>query len=390
METPAYGLQSTDYQLQYPATNNEQRTTNNALDVRVCKTLWGSFTLDVSFSAPAGITMLFGPSGAGKTTLLDCIAGLTTPDSGRIATGDIVLFDSAARTNVPVPHRRVAYVFQTLALFPHMSVEANIAYGLDNSPPAQRRNAVGGIVDAFRIRHTRNRRPSEISGGEAQRTALARALVTDPRVLLLDEPLSGLDLTTKSGIIADLRAWNDAHRIPVLYVTHSRDEVFALGERVVALEQGRVLAEGDPHQVLAAPRHETLAQLAGFENIFDATVAALHEDLGTMTCRLGAGSAQLEVPLGHVAVGDTVRVGIRAGDILLATAPPQALSARNLLPGRILSLERRDVTVIARVDCAAPMEVHLTPGAQQSLALAPGKAVWLVVKTYSCHLLRPS
>jgi molybdate transport system ATP-binding protein len=304
----------------------------------------------------------------------------------------VVLFDSETKVNVPVARRRVAYVFQTLALFPHMSVEANIAYGLDRCPVDQRRQAVDAIVDAFRIRHTRDRRPGEISGGERQRAALARALVTDPRVLLLDEPLSALDVATKAAIIQDLRAWNDAHHIPVLYVSHNRDEVFALGEGVIALEQGRVIASGSPQEVLRAPRLESLAQAAGFENIFDGAVAALHQDLGTMTCRL-AGGVQLEVPLGYAAVGDAVRIGIRAGDILLAKAKPEGLSARNLLPGAIVSLARRDVTVVTQVRCGdaatgLAMEVHLTPGAQQALDLMPGREVWLVIKTYSCHLLR--
>lgn len=347
----------------------------------------------MSFSAAAGITMLFGPSGAGKTTLLECISGLLAPDEGRIALGERVLWDLETQVNIPVARRRVAYVFQTLALFPHMSVEANIAYGLNRLPRDERRKAVDTIVDAFRIRHLRHRRPGEISGGERQRAALARVLVTDPCVLLLDEPLSALDLTTKSGIIADLRAWNEAHRIPVIYVTHSRDEVFALGERVVALEQGRVIAEGSPQEVLRAPRVESLAQAAGIENIFNGTVAALHEDLGTMTCRIGGG-VNLEVPLGHAATGDTVRIGIGAGDILLANTKPHGVSARNVLPGQIVSLARRDVLAVARVRCGSnpdagtEMQVHLTPGAQHSLGLAPGGNVWLVIKTYSCHLLR--
>jgi molybdate transport system ATP-binding protein len=375
--------------LQCPATSSPPPS---ALAVSLRTRLSESFTLDVSFTAGAGITMLFGPSGAGKTTLLECIAGLLAPDSGRIAAGSMVLFDSETKVNLPVASRRVAYVFQTLALFPHMSVEANIAYGLDRLPENQRRQAVDAIVDAFRIRHTRTRRPEEISGGERQRTALARALVTNPRVLLLDEPLSALDVATKAAIIRDLRAWNDAHNIPALYVTHSRDELFALGEAVIALEQGRVVANGLPQEVLHAPRLESLAQAAGFENIFDGTVAALHEDLGTMTCRL-AGGVQLEVPLGHAAVGDAVRIGIRAGDILLAKAKPEGLSARNLLPATIVSLLRRDVLVVTRVRCGdaatgLEMEVHLTPGAQQSLDLIAGRAVWLVIKTYSCHLLR--
>src|SRR6202023_2351074 len=132
--------------------------------------------------------------------------------------------------------------------------------------------------------------------GERQRVALARALVTDPSVLLLDEPLAALDARTKSGILDDLRQWNQAHRIPILYVTHSRDEVFALGERVLVLENGRIIAQGTPHEVMTAPRQETVAQLAGFENIFDATVLAAHPDRGTMTCQLAASPVELETP----------------------------------------------------------------------------------------------
>lgn len=369
---------------------NDQRlpTNGGALDLNLRKRFPSGFTLDVRFSTPAGITILFGPSGAGKTTVLDCLAGLLIPDSGHIAVGNRLLYDSDSQVDVPIARRSIGYVFQTLALFPHLSAEENVAYGLAAVPEALRRPRIAAILDSFRIAHLRRRRPTEISGGERQRVALARALVTEPCLLLLDEPLSALDAATKARIVDDLRAWNRAHRIPILYVTHSRDEVFALGERVIALEQGSVIAQGTPQEVLAAPRRETLAQLAGFENIFDATVAALHPDGGTMTCRLAGSSAQLEVPLGHFAPGDSVRLGIRAGDILLATAQPQSLSARNVLPGKIASLERRDVTVIARVDCGAILEVHLTPGAQHSLALAPGLAVWLVIKTYSCHLLR--
>ncbi len=344
----------------------------------------------MSFSIPSGITMLFGPSGAGKTTVLECIAGLMTPDTGRITAADSVLFDSTGRVNVAVALRRVAYVFQTLELFPHMSVEENIAYGLNSKAGEQRRRRVNAIVEQFRIAQLRRRRPADISGGERQRTALARALVTDPRVLLLDEPLSALDPATKSGIIADLRAWNEAHGIPALYVTHSREELFALGERVIAMEQGRVIAEGLPQEVLHAPRRESLAQAAGFENIFDAKVTALHPEQGTMTCEIGADTA-LEVPLGHAETGEGVRIGIRAGDILLAIERPQGLSARNVLPGKITALGRREVTVIARVACGGrELEVHLTPGAEKALGLCAGRQVWLVVKTYSCHLLTTS
>jgi len=348
------------------------------------------FVLEVEFQAAPGFTILFGPSGAGKTTLLDCIAGLTSPDSGRITIGDRTLFYAAERIDLPVAKRRVGYVFQSLALFPHLTVEQNVQYGLTHSPQAEREAQASAILHAFRIPDLAERYPHEISGGESQRTALARTLVTNPAVLLLDEPLAALDAATKAKIIDDLRAWNQAHRIPILYVTHSREEVFALGERVIVLDAGRIVAQGTPHEVISAPLQETVAQLVGFENIFDAIVESVHPERGTMVCRIGAdgGPVLLETPLVRGGVGAALRVGIRAGDILLATAPPVGLSARNVIPGRILALEQRDVIVSARVKCRVEMEVHLTLAARDALQLAPGREVWLVLKTHSCHLMQ--
>ena len=348
------------------------------------------FALDIRFAVPAGITILFGSSGAGKTTTLGCIAGLVTPDDGRIRVGSRVLFDAAAHIDVDVSRRSVGYVFQDLALFPHLNVERNVRYGLRGLAEAERERRVGEILDSFRIASLRARLPGEISGGERQRVALARALVTRPAVLLLDEPLSALDAATKGRIVDDLRAWNRARRIPILYVTHSREEVFALGERVLVLERGIVVAEGLPQDVLGAPREETVAQLAGFENIFDSRVDAVHEDTGTMTCRLVPGAVDLEVPLARIEPGSIVRVGVRAGDILLATEEPHGLSARNVFRGTLTGFEEKDFKVLARVDCGATFSVLLTPGARRSLALVAGQPVWLIVKTHSCHLLRPA
>jgi len=361
-----------------------------SLAVRISKRLSGSgrdFILDVAFEAGPGITILFGPSGAGKTTLLDGIAGLLTPDAGRIAVGDQVLLDYERGINLAIQQRRVGYVFQELALFPHLSAERNIAYGLARLGAAERQRRTDAMLQSFRIAHLHKRRPGEISGGERQRVALARALVTDPCLLLLDEPLAALDAPTKSKIIDDLRAWNQAHRIPILYVTHSRDEVFALGERVVVLEDGKITAQGTPHEVMRAPRQETVAQLAGFENIFDVHVTAAHEDRGTMTCRIAESDVELETPLVRAETGSALRVGIRAGDILLAIEHPQGLSARNVICGQIVWLEQRDVIVVARVNCGVEMEIHLTLAARDSLELRSGQEVWLVVKTHSCHLM---
>jgi molybdate transport system ATP-binding protein len=348
-----------------------------------------NFVLEVEFQAAPGFTILFGPSGAGKTTLLDCIAGLTSPDSGRIAIADRISFNAAQNIDLPVAKRRVGYVFQTLALFPHLTVEQNVQYGLAHLPPAERAAQSSAILQAFRIAHLAQRYPKEISGGESQRTALARTLVTDPAVLLLDEPLAALDASTKAKIIHDLRQWNQAHRIPILYVTHSREEVFALGERVIVLEAGRIVAQGTPHEVMTTPMQETVAQLVGFENVFDAVVESVHPSRGTMSCLIpgDGGPVLLETPLVRGGVGSALRIGIRAGDILLATSAPVGLSARNVIPGRIIALEQRDVVVVARVKYRIEMEVHLTLAARDSLHLAPGQEVWLVIKTHSCHLM---
>jgi molybdate transport system ATP-binding protein len=345
------------------------------------------FVLDVSVEVPPGITILFGPSGAGKSTLLDCIAGLVRPDAGRIITGEEVLFDSHAGVNCPPQARRIAYVFQTLALFPHMSAEQNVSYGLNGLPPEQRAARVEEILKAFRVDKLRTSKPAEISGGERQRIALARSLVTQPRVLLLDEPLTGLDAELKASIVEDLRAWNAASRIPILYVTHAREEVDTLGERVIAMDNGRVLSTGTPIEVLEAPRHKRLAQAAGFENLLRGMVVDLRVGDGVMRVRLEESRCEIEVQLGYASAGDRVLVAIRAGDILLATSQPHGLSARNVIEGEIAAMQPRGTLVRARIDCGVEFIVHLTPGAVRALELVEGSHVWLVLKTHSCRLV---
>lgn len=361
------------------------------LEVRIRRQLIseeGTFELDVAFTAPKGITILFGPSGAGKTTLLDCTAGLVNPDDGRIVAGARVLLDSASGINLPATHRKIGYVFQDLALFPHLTVEANVAYGLAQVPTEERKQRVASTLESLGISKLRTRRPAELSGGERQRVALARAIVTQPSILLLDEPLAALDLPVRTKIADDLRRSIQALPIPVLYVTHSREEVFMLGERMLLIERGRIIAEGTPHQVMSAPRSETIARLAGFENVFDAQVTSIHEDRGTMTCLLEASRVELETPLVRAEIGTKLRVGISAGDILLATSAPVGLSARNIFPGRLVSLSQRDMIIVARADCGGvEMSVHLTLAARDSLELVPDRQVWLIVKTHSCHLL---
>ncbi len=374
-----------------PAPQTSSQTISSELEVRIRKRFpnpEGSFNLNVHFRALAGFTILFGASGAGKTTLLDCIAGLTNPDDGRIAVGGEDLYDSEKKRNVAAWKRRIGYVQQDLALFPHLTAGENVAYGLRTFSAPERTTRSREILEAFRIAHLRDRRPAQISGGERQRVALARALVTEPRALLLDEPLAALDRPTKSSLVGDLRRWNQQHRVPILFVTHNSEEVFALGDEVIVLDGGIIVAQGRPHEVMRVPRLETVANLSGFENIFNATVLALHEDRGTMTCQLGSGKVELETPLVRADVGSRLRVGVRGGDLLLATEKPHGLSARNVLQGTIQQLEQRDVIIAATVDCGGTeFEVHLTLAARDALQLGPGKGVWVVAKTHSCHLM---
>jgi molybdate transport system ATP-binding protein len=346
--------------------------------------------LEAELETSAGFTMLLGPSGCGKTTLLNCIAGFVRPDAGRITLGTRVLFDSSSGVDVPVPERHLGYMFQNLALFPHMTVEQNVQYGLVKLPANERRARMMAMLESFRIPHLVARKPSQISGGERQRVALARSLVTNPTMLLLDEPLSALDAASKSKILDDLRDWNMAHGIPILYVTHSPEEAFAVGEHVVALQSGRILTQGTPQDVLSKPRHETIAQIVGFENVFDATVQSIDEAHGTMICQLHDSSTQLEVPLGWTELGAPVRIAIRAGDIMLATEQPHGLSARNAFRGKIVSMRREGVTVIVMVEAGATFEVHLTPVSADDLKLNESAQVWLVIKTYSCNIVQPS
>jgi molybdate transport system ATP-binding protein len=339
-----------------------------------------AFSLDVSEQFPPGFTVLFGPSGAGKSTLLDCVSGLLVPDEGHISLDGEVFFDGVEKVSLPASKRKIAYVFQSLALFPHLSAEENVAYGVSGVSASERNKRMALILGAFHIEGMRKRKPRELSGGEKQRVALARSLVTQPRVLLLDEPLTGLDSGLRQSILQDLR-------IPILYVTHNREEVDAIGERVVALVNGRVRETGLPRNVLDAPRAAALAQAAGFENLLSARVTEHRENDGVMHVELDAPDCGLEVPLGSVRLGEMVQVAIRAGDILLATESPRALSARNVLQGSVESLETRGVLVVVEVRAGVRFTVHVTPGAARSLQLATGRRVWLVLKTHSCHVV---
>jgi len=215
----------------------------SVLEVQLSKTFVPGrlrhFSIDVEFSVSAGVTVIFGPSGSGKTTLLQCIAGLLRPDKGVIAIDGELVFESVKKISLTPQQRRIGYVFQDLALFPHMTAAENIAFGIRENGN-RRADLVRDMLERFSIAHVAEHRPGEISGGERQRVALARALVTGPRLLLLDEPFSALDDSLKLEIIFDLKQWLEQHRIPVLFVTHDRSEAGALGQSMVVMKDGKI------------------------------------------------------------------------------------------------------------------------------------------------------
>jgi len=353
----------------------------------------GRFTLDVDFNAPPGVTILFGASGAGKTQTLKAIAGLVRPDSGLIAVDGQTLFDSSRGVDVAVSRRRVGYVFQNLALFPHMTALENVEFAVADLPRRGRRARALALLERFRVGHTARRRPRAVSGGEAQRVALARSLAGDPRLLLLDEPLSALDEATKLDIIADLKEMNRALRLPILYVTHSRDEALSLGERALVFERGRVVAEGEPHEVFGAPVRASVARLTGVENVFEGEVLSRSESAGTMLVELrgegeaGGGVCRVEVPLGRAREGARVCVAVSSGDVLLATEEPRGLSARNVLAGRVARVEERAAQTLVHVESGVTWAASVTRQSLREMEIEKGKQVWLAFKTYSCRLL---
>jgi molybdate transport system ATP-binding protein len=369
---------------------DRQATEGGALGVRVLKRYHtegdSCFELRTEFEILPGITILLGHSGAGKTTLLHSIAGLSNPEQGRITIGRKVVFDSAQKINLEPARRKVAFVFQDLALFPHLTVEENVGYGLRRFDAVDREQRIAAVLESFQIAHLRKRLPRGISGGEQQRVALARSLVTEPSVLLLDEPLSSLDIQTKGLIIDDLRKWNDVRRIPMLYVTHNHEEVFALGERVIALEKGRIVADGAPLDVMPLARRETMAQFTSFENLFDAIVTGTNQQQETMTCRLVGTPVELEVPLTRVPLGKKVRLGIRASEIIFASMRPELLSTCNVLHGQLRALNPIGATIEARVDCGVEFRVRLRRGLLESSIRSSSEA-WMIIRTHSCHLI---
>lgn len=341
----------------------------------------GQFALDAAFGSEGGVTALFGRSGSGKTSIIRIIAGLTRPDYGRIALDGAVLVDTAKGIFVPRHRRRFGYVFQEARLFPHLSVRQNLNYGRWFAPAAKRTENFDRIVGMLGIDDLLDRRPERLSGGEKQRVAIGRALLSSPRMLLMDEPLAALDDARKAEILPYLERLRDEMLIPIVYVSHSVAEVARLADKVVVLSNGKVQAVGSASEVLSEPTLSASFDRREAGSVLAGTVVALDRRHGLATIRLAGDD--LHLPNVSVEMGAKVRVHIPAKDVMLATVRPEGLSALNILEGKIGAIvSAGDGMASVRVDCGGnAILARITEFSCERLELEQGKLVFAVIKT---------
>jgi molybdate transport system ATP-binding protein len=280
----------------------------------------------------------------------------------------------------------VGYVPQEHQLFPHLDVWGNIAFGLRSTSPVDRAERVARLVAMLKLDGLERRKVWQLSGGQKQRVAIARALAPSPGVLLLDEPFSALDTELRRELRREIRTVLRGAAVPVVLVTHDREEAIALGDAVTVLEGGHVIAHGDPATVLGRPSQNRVARLVGMENMFTLTVTSVDSAEGVMTC--GFGPHQIEVPLAEARVGEGLTIGVRAADVLLASQDPVGLSARNRFPGRVVNVEPHAAGYEVTIDCGVLLRCQVTPRAVAGLHIAPGATLWGVIKASSIAILQ--
>ncbi|MCR0981489.1 molybdenum ABC transporter ATP-binding protein [Roseomonas populi] len=349
------------------------------------------FALDAAFASPTpGVTAVFGPSGCGKSTLLAAVAGLLRPEAGRVALDGTVLLDTAAGVDTPAERRRCGVVFQDSRLFPHLSVDTNLRYGLRRAPRDANGAGFEEVVDLLGVAHLLSRRPAALSGGERQRVALGRALLSRPRLLLMDEPLAALDAPRRAEVLPFLARVRDRFRAPILYVTHALDEVDRLADHLVLMEAGRVLAAGPAEALSTRADLPLLAARRDAGALLSCAVLEHHPARGLT--HLGFPGGELLVPLREDAPGVRLRVRVRARDVSIATEEPRGLSVQNVLPAMLESLSPaapHEAMLRLRVG-EATLLARVTEDAVARLALRPGQRLWALVKSAAFAATTPA
>jgi len=342
----------------------------------------GAFSLDAQFACGEGVTALFGQSGAGKTTVVNAIAGLVRPRKGRIALNGETLFDANRDIHVPARKRRFGYVFQEGRLFPHLTVQQNLTYsrlfgGEDSS------TGLGHIVELLGLRDLLGRRPAQLSGGEKQRVAIGRALLARPRMLLLDEPLASLDAPRRNEVMKYIELMRDEVRIPIIYVSHSVEEVVRLAATVVLMAAGKVAAVGSVEEIMGRPDLRAAAGVFEGGTVIDARVVGqdMQYDLATLAFDGGT----LTVTNLDALIGEPVRVRIRARDVSIALDPLSRVSIQNVLRGKIAAIGavRDGIVDVSIAVGTSTLRSRITQRAAAQLALAPGLEVYAMIKAVS-------
>lgn len=347
----------------------------------------GNFTIDVQFRVEEGQVMtLIGPSGSGKTMTLRLISGLLRPDTGFLKLGGTTLHSSSDGTWVAPHARNIGYVPQHYALFPHLTVRENVAFGVSGDSKGERNRITETALETFRISDVADRLPRSLSGGQQQRVALGRALAAEPRALLLDEPLAALDHPLRRELRRELNEIKERAHIPIVLVTHDFSDAIDMADVAILLENGHVVDEGRPSDVIHRPPRRSPPKLNQVENILPGRVIAVSQEDGTMTC--GLGPVSLVVPNAGLQVRDEIRIGIRAEDVLIGVELPVGLIVENILPGIISAISENKFECQITVNCTGlDFRADVTARTVSDLALQEGQAVWLVIKNNSCFVL---
>ncbi|MFQ5707224.1 MAG: molybdenum ABC transporter ATP-binding protein [bacterium] len=343
------------------------------------------FEIDLALEVAPGFTALFGPSGSGKTTTLNLLAGLLTPDQGEIVLNGRILYSKKKKINLVPQQRQVGYIFQESRLFPHLSVRDNLRFGLKRTPRQNQKFGFENVIQIAGVGHLLQRMPADLSGGEKQRVALARALLASPDYLLMDEPLTALDLSSRLAFLKFLKELHQRLALPILYVTHDLSTVLNFADQVVVLKNGSNVGYGSPYSLLDKMAAPPLLSFEDVPNIFEVEITSHHETKGLTIAAVE--ELTFILPLLKCAVGEKISLNIPASEIIIAKEKPKLLSASNIFAGQITQLYHLGERVLVKIDAGQSFTAEIVPATVERLTLQVGGEVYLIIKASSFRRL---
>jgi len=354
-----------------------------SLDVQLQR---GTFDLEAQFSLDKPVTGLFGSSGSGKSTLLNLIAGLAHPDEGWLKLGNQHLYHSKKNINLSPAKRQIGVVFQDSQLFPHLAINQNLHYGFKRTEKKHRRFEVAEIVDLLEIGHLLKKRPIQLSGGEKQRVGLGRALLASPKFLLLDEPLASLDQGLKGQILPFLKRVKDELELPMVYISHSMEEILHLTDHLVVINKGRILGDGHFYDVIKADSTQGVAHSMGLENVIAVNIIGHDVESGHTIANIQGNTLLLPLT-DKFSIGDLCYISIRSSEIAIAKHYISHISIQNQIKGKILNYTKKSSSIAVQIDIGTSLVVDITPKAFSELALNQGDEIHCLIKAHSFSFL---